>query len=63
MIFLQSNAYMKRPVKPEDIKPRLLGTYAETDSPPSANNLYIYIKDVVSLTRGVDKATGAPVLV
>lgn len=39
MIFLQSNAYMKRPVKPEDIKPRLLGTYAETGSPPSANNI------------------------
>lgn len=26
MIFLQDNAYLKRPLKSEDIKPRLLGT-------------------------------------
>lgn len=27
MIFLQDNVYLKREIKPEDIKPRLLGTY------------------------------------
>ncbi|EGE02360.1 phosphoketolase [Trichophyton equinum CBS 127.97] len=40
MIFLQSNAYMKRPVKPEDIKPRLLGHWGTC---PGLNLVYSHL--------------------
>ncbi|KAM5463179.1 hypothetical protein McanMca71_007038 [Microsporum canis] len=56
MIFLRSNAYLKRPVKREDIKPRLLGTLKHLAA--SAN-----IKKISLVDRRSGKAIGEPVLV
>ncbi|KAF3491707.1 uncharacterized protein GIQ15_01224 [Arthroderma uncinatum] len=44
MIFLQDNAYLKRPVKPEDIKPRLLGHWGTC---PGLNLVYSHLNYLI----------------
>ncbi|MBC8988049.1 phosphoketolase family protein [Pedobacter sp. N36a] len=47
-IYLQSNPLLKRPLKPEDIKPRLLGHWGTS---PGLNLIYVHLNRLIKQTN------------
>jgi xylulose-5-phosphate/fructose-6-phosphate phosphoketolase len=47
-IYLRDNALLKRPLKPEDIKPRLLGHFGTT---PGLNFIYVHLNRIITARK------------